>query len=400
MNDFWIIKRILLIGLFSNLLHTGNANDTTLTEKILEDFEIGGALRYNVVTEFYGGDYDPLDTYVTSDTWRLNVKGSKQGIDLSFEYRFYPTFGTHFIHHGYFGFNLIDGLYTAIGVSQVPFGITGYASHSWWFQGPYYIGLEDDYDIGIKFDYSRLPNTEIFFAYYRESEPEGPKFGGDVSFGGAGPGRYSYDITSLNNPAFSDTSASIRELNHFHFRTTYQFLNAATVGVSGQIGQIYNKALNSSQISTAFAGHIDADMGKWNFKAQYVYYNYNSKDDLGNKMDLIPLGAYGFKYNVASEGFLYVAGLSYTFNIDLGPLEYIQAYTDYTLFDKVNSSYHNSHHLIPGFTAKIGNIVTYFDLAIGKNHPWLTGDFGSGLGEGSSDASWNKRLNINIGYYF
>jgi hypothetical protein len=377
----------------------GNANDT-VANTFMKDFHIGGALRFNVVTEFYDGDYETLDTYITSDTWRFNVNGNKKGIDLSFEYRFYPTYGTHFIHHGYFGFNIFDSLYASLGVSQVPFGVNGFASHSWWFQGPYYVGLEDDYDIGVKLDYTQIPNTEISFAYYRESEPEGPEFGGDVSFGQAGPGRYSYDITSSNERLLSDTSISIRELNHFHLRTAYAFGNAVTLGVSGQIGQVYNKALNTSEISLAYAGHLNANVGNWNFIGEYIYYNYNVKDDLGNELNLVPLGAYGLTYHVATECFLYVAGVSYTFNINAGPLEYIRAYTDYTLFDKVHSGYHQSHHLVPGFMAKIGNIVAYFDLAIGKNHPWLTNDFGSGLDQGEADAHWNKRLNINIGYYY
>jgi hypothetical protein len=37
---------------------------------------------------------------------------------------------------------------------------------------------------------------------------------------------------------------------------------------------------------------------------------------------------------------------------------------------------------------------------MGKNQPWLTDDFGKGLGVGVEDAEWLTRFNINIGYYF
>lgn len=137
------IKYIILIIICSNLMFNANTNanvtvdtvdtDDTGTNIIMQNMNMGGALRYNVITEFYASDYEILDTYITSDTWLLNVNGSKKGIDLSIEYRFYPSFGTHFIHHGYFGFYLFDSLYTSPGVSQVPFGVTGYASHSWRF---------------------------------------------------------------------------------------------------------------------------------------------------------------------------------------------------------------------------------------------------------------------------
>ena len=37
-----------------------------------------------------------------------------------------------------------------VGVHQVPFGILPWASHNFYFQLPYYLGLEDDYDLGVK----------------------------------------------------------------------------------------------------------------------------------------------------------------------------------------------------------------------------------------------------------
>merc|ERR1711879_1036317 len=102
------------------------------------------------------------------------------GIDLSFEYRFYPTFGTHFIHHGFLGYEFSENVYMELGVTQVPFGITTYASHSWWFQGPYYVGLEDDYDMGINFDIKTGEKGILSLAYFRQAEPEGPRAGGNV----------------------------------------------------------------------------------------------------------------------------------------------------------------------------------------------------------------------------
>jgi hypothetical protein len=54
------------------------------------------------------------------------------------------------------------------------------------------------------------------------------------------------------------------------------------------------------------------------------------------------------------------------------------------------------------FTA--GNIYTYVDMAAGKNQPWLgsgwTNDLAEGTLEGTPDADWEMRFNINIGYYF
>lgn len=147
-----------------------------------EGFTFGGAVRYNIISESYNNAKN--NPYFTWDNWRLNVDGSMSDVDLSFEYRFYPTFGSHFVHHGFLGYAFSDNLYMELGVTQVPFGITPYASHSWWFQGAYYVGLEDDYDMGINFDYTPGDKFKLFFSYFRQQEPEGPKFGGDVTFGG------------------------------------------------------------------------------------------------------------------------------------------------------------------------------------------------------------------------
>ncbi|MDD3332200.1 MAG: hypothetical protein PHT65_03535, partial [Proteiniphilum sp.] len=69
-----------------------------------DGFTVGGALRYNLMSTNYESDRSKLNTKTDWDTWRLNVDGSHSGIDLSFEYRFYPSSGTHFIHHGYLGY--------------------------------------------------------------------------------------------------------------------------------------------------------------------------------------------------------------------------------------------------------------------------------------------------------
>ncbi|MFW6327920.1 MAG: hypothetical protein ACOC2F_06355, partial [Bacteroidota bacterium] len=90
-------------------------------EEKKDGFKFGGAVRYNLLSTYYESGSGNLNPQATWDTWRLNVDGSMAGIDLSFEYRFYPTFGTHFIHHGYFGYAFSDNVYMKLGVSQVPF---------------------------------------------------------------------------------------------------------------------------------------------------------------------------------------------------------------------------------------------------------------------------------------
>jgi hypothetical protein len=401
------------------LLFAGSSFSLKAQEEEKKDgFTFGGAMRYNVMSTNYESDPTTLNTDATWDTWRLNVDGTMKGLDMSFEYSFYPTFATHFMHHGWIGYNFNDLAYMKIGVSQVPFGITSFASHSWWFQGPYYVGLEDDYDMGLKFDLNLVENLDLSVAYYRQAEPQGPA-SGSVNWGGPGAGRYSYDITPSD-------SIPVRELNQFNLRAAYHITENIEVGGSAQIGQNYNSVNDDAELSTAFAGHIVANFAGFNFKGEYVNYNYAATDKNGDDVNTIPMGAYGFPYPVATEANMYVAGLAYNIDVEWGPISSVQPYVDFTLIDKVNKDFEDTYHLIPGFLVSAGPIYAYFDFAMGKNQPWLTDNFGVGLGQGRTydmsadsdmdyytedpelngkpvpvdDLSWNTRFNINIGYYF
>jgi hypothetical protein len=434
------IRRIIA-GLGVLLLIMAFAKTTIAQEKKEKDFNIGGAMRFNILSTRYESPATELNTAFSFDTWLINVKGSKAGIDLDFEYRFYPTSGTHFIHHGYLGYQLNEKLYSKLGVFQKPFGIGKFASHSWWFQGPFYVGLEDDYDIGVGFEYQINDKLLAELAYFRQSEPEGPSFGGDVTFGNSGPGRYSFDITTGNIYTLNDEigstvyNESIRELNTFNTRLRYKIKPEIEIGVSAQIGGIYNDYLNEAEIASAFCGHLYATPGNFSFKGEYIYYNYSAKgvsiaeDGSENiyALETVQMGAYGFNNPVAAKSFMYSLSAAYTFEINKGPIETLQVYVDYTLFDKCNSDFENTYHLIPGFMIKAGNVYTYADFAFGKNEPNFTEDYGIGLGKGRTwsnnpddkekyyytdnaelvdspvplkDMPWNFRFNLNIGYYF
>ncbi|MFA7140518.1 MAG: hypothetical protein WC126_05870 [Proteiniphilum sp.] len=379
-------------------------------QKREDGFKIGGSMRYNILSTNYESGGSKLNPDATWDTWRLNVDGSMSGIDLSFEYRFYPTFDTHFIHHGYIGYAFSDKVYMKLGVSQVPFGIPGFASHSWWFQIPYYLGLEDDYDMGISFDLKPAQNLDLSLAYFRQAEPQGP---------GIDPfaGRYSYDIVPGTGAFVNDEGeliygeeaiASLRELNQFNARLVWHFTDNWQVGLSAQSGGIYNSVLDETDLSTAFAAHLAGDFGRFNLKAEVIRYDYNAKGDNGRDLDVVQMGGYGYAYvggdrytgGVASKANIYVAGLAYTIPVEWGALSSIQPYIDYSMVDKDVDIFHDTHHLVLGMMITAGPVYTYIDYALGKNQPWLTDDFGKGLGSGVEDARWNSRFNANIGYYF
>lgn len=373
---------------------------TYASDSIQSDYlKIGGALRFNTVVENYENSNKALNSYLKLDTWFLTADAHKLGFDLSLQYRFYDESKTHFIHHAYIGYRINEKWYTKLGVFQKPFGVGDFASHSWWFQVPYYMGLEDTYNTGVGafFSHNKL---KFDFAYFRQAAPKG-SISSNSEDNAVGNGRYSYAVVSTIGYADGkELIANIRELNQVNTRLRYQVLNELEIGASLQLGDIYNRELDKHKLGLTWAVHTLANVGNWNFKGEVISYNYNAIANNGSHLDVLQMAAYGSAYDVATKGNIYVAGLSYTIPINRKFIQSIQPYLDYSVVDKRKKGFTNTQQFVPGMLITMGPVYTYIDYAMGKNHPWLTSNFGEGLGVGSKDASWNGRLNINIGYYF
>lgn len=416
---------LLVSGLFLIIL---NAN--AQLPKDSTGVKVGGAVRTNTMFTIYEGEtFDlPLENRngIFWDTWRLDISAISRGVMLTFEYRFYPGFNSHFLKKGFITYDFDAHSRLELGVNQVPFGMLPYLGNSWWFQLPYYVGLEDDYDSGIKYRYQKN-NWTFHAAYYLMAEPRGvsePEFGSFMS------ARYSYDIIP------EDGYNGNKERNQFNLRAQYDFENALA-GISFQTGEVFNSVTDNSVWGYATAAHAQFNLKKqMAIRLQATHYNYgNVPTDQGNPSDVMLLGAYGFgTYQAASEASIFSIGLSKTIDVDWGPIESIQFYEDYSYMLKQGDiaiagntyPFEATHHNVLGFLVTAGNIYSYFDIASGVNQPWLGNTFGgSALGAGRGRASGlplgedtdpdspgvqpnlinrknnlNTRFNINFGYYF
>jgi len=370
---------------------------------------VGGALRFNMILQNYESDIDATSSSFTMDTWRINVLyDNPGGIGLNFEYRFYPTFGTHFIKQGWLDYDFSDRTQAQLGVTQVPFGNLQYNSNNWWFSLPYYVGLEDDHDMGLKFTRTS-EQWQWDFAYFFQPEPEGPP----AAFGTGGAGRYSYDVIPEGN-------ASLSERNQFNLRGAY-LTGGSEFGVSLQYGQLYNSALDQFDGRYAFAVHADINSGNFNIMPQFLYYNMDAIDDDGQDLSTVFMGAYAIPYEVSTEAWIATLGLSYSYDVDWGPITNLNFYNDFSYMESgvgsgtttlasgetlsLNDDFQYTIQNITGVLVSAGPVFTYFDIAQGINHPWLTDHFGVGVGPGHEDlgigdSEYNVRFNINIGFYF
>ncbi len=353
-----------------------------------EGITLGGALRFNYLFRDWNESDKDTGGRIDFDTFRLNADGQINNIILSAEYRFYSFMQV--LHHGWIGYNATDDLQLQLGVSRVPFGIQPYASHSYWFGLPYFVGLEDDYDLGLKTVYER-GNFSMDLAFYKNSEPG---FEGNNN-------RYSFDV--VENPGQNQFNEETNQVN-IQPRYTFDFGsgNTTEVGLSGQWGQLRNSQTGENGSQWAAAGHVNAVMGNWNLMLEGGRYEYHPKNPPGVSGEEIQIGAFGADFPLASEANFGVANLAYDIPFRLGPITGITVYENFSILDKDTGDANDSVLNVVGARVDASPVFAYIDVIQGKNMPFLGGQgFGPPIRTTNvDDGNFNTRFNINVGYYF
>ncbi len=368
----------------------------SLEERLSDDggINIGGALRttysyrdWDEGNKNRGGDF-------AFDTFRLNLSGELRGLLFSAEYRFYPQFDFHTPHHGWIGYQFTEQWQGRIGIHQVPFGLLPYASHNFWFSGAYYVGLEDDYDLGLKALYESGP-WNLALAFYKNEE-----------LGDAGnASRYSVDVISNADGGFAGAQpAGNRETNQFNARLAYTFDHGAPgsteLGASGQFGGLYNENTGSTGDHWAAALHLNGNYGRWNVQLQWARYEYNPKnpaevEGIPMDNDVITMGAYASSWGVPAKADIGIANVAYTLPVDRGPIDSLTFYSDNTVIQPYLSRFNTIWQNVIGCMVAAGPVFTYFDIISGKNMI-----FSGGSMVGDENEGRTTRVNVNFGYYF
>ena len=350
------------------------------------EVSVGGALRFNYNLSSWkpeqknrGGDFG-------YDMFRINANAAYKGIYLNAEYRFYSeAFGGGMLKQGWFGYRFSEKDELQLGLTQVPFGIQQYNSNNWFFNLSYYVGLEDDHDMGIKYIHLG-ENTEYHLAFFKNAEEL--RFGNDTEIS---PSRYSYDVAGRN-----------KEINQFNGKFVYKFGGDVLqrIGVSGQYGSLYNLDSEEKGDHYALALHYEATYHNWNLKAEAMNIAHNPANTSGNSREVILMAAYGAPYEVAADFNMYTLTLARNVPVDWGPVSALQFYNDFGYMQKQEDNFEDSAMNVTGVLVTAGNIYTYIDYAAGLNHSWLGGNYIDDFSRGTAGAKWEARFNINIGYYF
>ena len=347
---------------------------------------IGGALRFNYNLSSWkkeqvkrGGDFG-------FDVFRINATAAYKGVTLNAEFRQYSRgFGGAMLKQGWVGYEFNPQNQIQIGLTQVPFGIQQYNSHNWFFNLPYYVGLEDDHDMGIKY-MNDQDNWSFRLAFFKNAE--------ELSFGDlseVSDSRYSYDVSGRN-----------KEVNQVNGKIEYNFGNTASnnIGLSLMYGGLYNLDTESMGDHYAIALHHELNLGNLNVKTQALTYAKNPENSEEMSDEVIAMTAYGAPYSVAAKADIYTLGIGYSVPVELGPISNLTFYNDFAYMNKHNDNFEDTYMNVTGVSIVAGQIYTYIDYAAGKHQPWLGPQWTGALAAGDPDNDWEARFNINIGYYF
>ncbi|SDL35486.1 hypothetical protein SAMN04488034_103294 [Salinimicrobium catena] len=363
----------LLLGLFS-------------TAQESPEVDLGGALRFNYNLSSWkpeqknrGGDFG-------YDMFRINAVAAYKGVYVNAEFRHYSeSFGGGMLKQGWFGYKFNEQDELQLGLTQVPFGIQQYNSHNWFFNLGYYMGLEDDHDMGLKLIHLG-ENIEYHLAYFKNAE--------ELNFGNTSavsPSRYSYDVAGNN-----------KEVHQGNIKFVYKVGDSlqSRFGISAQYGGLYNINTKETGDHYALALHYEAFYKSWNLKSEAMLVAHNPQNEFGNSEKIITMAAYGAPYEVAADFKLYTLAVSRDVPVDWGPISNLQFYNDFGWMQKKEAAFEDSFMNVTGVLVTAGNLYTYIDYAAGYNHSWLGGNFVDDFAAGNPNAKWEARFNINFGYYF
>lgn len=348
--------------------------------------DLGGVLRFNYNNSSWKPNQQKRGGDFGFEVFRINADVTYGKLELHLDQRFYSSaFGGAFLKYGWFQYNLNKKSHLKLGLIPTYFGPQQFNSHSWFFQLPFYLGFEDDHDMGISYDYED-DTFQVDIGFYKNAEALTLGDNNAIS-----PNRYSYDFSDKN-----------REVNQLNARFNYKFGTKAQYKIGGSIqyGGIWNIDTKEVGSHAALGLHYQMDYKRWNFQSQFIAYTNKPKNALGESRDEIEMAAYNFPYNTAAKATIYSVGLAYTFPINKGLLQSIQLYNDYSYMKKTVDSWEDTQMNVLGAMLTIKPMYIYIDYAGGQNHPWLTPNSANALTTGDLTGKWHHRFNINIGIYY
>jgi len=281
----------------------------------------------------------------------------------------------------------------------VPFGLLPDASNSWFFGLPYYLGLEDDADFGVRAHWTP-DDSDFWLSFYKNSE--GSYFGKSLD-----SARFSYDAVQATAEELAGSgitqARNDRETNTVAARAAHTLRAGsftAELGVSGRLGLLQDLVTGDTSTNWAVAPHALLTYGPLELGFEAISFQYKPHVVAGDDARLVAIGAFDAPYALASAGTVLVANVAWKFDVAWGPIEAVRVFFDSGQFFKKESAFAASRQLVLGSYLLAGPVYFSVDAAFGKNHPWVGPNYASALGAGNPDARWYSWLNVNLGFSY
>ncbi|MEC4725736.1 carbohydrate porin [Shewanella sp. D64] len=387
-NAASVDEEILALKTRIDQLESGKISSETMVEEEKENsIEFGGAARFQYSYEDYADSNKDRGGDLDFDLFRIDVDGNIGDILFSAQYRWFQYMNV--IHHAWVGYDFDESQQGKIGVTQVPFGILTWASNSYFFSSNFYLGLEDDYDLGLNYTY-KTDDNRLDLAFYKNDE-----LGGLDGYVSDRSDRYAYDVVGVRltgEGTYDAPTLEAAESNTFNARYVHNLTFsdvAVELGASVQSGQLdIAGAQDGDRFAAAMHGVVNYN--RWNLKLQVTGYEY---DVDGMDVEQMVVGAYHFYDSIPAEATTYIGNLAYSLPVSIGPISNLTFYNDYSLVTDKSADLEDTFMNVTGMAITAGGLYTYVDFVVAENQPFIGGSM---VGNGEV----NKRVNINFGYYF
>ncbi|WP_252371529.1 carbohydrate porin [Pseudoalteromonas phenolica] len=352
------------------------------------DIHVGGAIRFNYNMVSYDDDNEKRGGDIDFDLVRLNFSGGIADIGVNAEIRFLDYMRV--VKFAYLDYDFSDDWHGQLGLAPVPFGNAPHSGfHSYFMSPNYFIGLQEDYDLGLVLKHKATESSVLDIAFFKNDEHGGVDGGAEER-----KDRYSVDALGirLRGENIHDApTTTLAEYNTLVGRYTYQLehqFGTTHVGFSALDGGLHDGVSRIGD-HEAWALHASTHIGQWRVHLQHTQYQYH----IDNVRQIV-VGANSMYDTIASEATSTNLAVSYDLSVDIGPISQLSFYNDFGSVYNKSDDTANTWMNITGMSISAGALFTYVDLVHAKNQPFVGGSIA-----GNSD-NFERRLNINVGYYF
>ncbi|AWL12512.1 hypothetical protein HMF8227_02047 [Saliniradius amylolyticus] len=349
---------------------------------------VGGAVRFQYVYADYDADNRDRAGDLDFDLVRIDFNGEINDVILAAQYRWFQYMEA--VQKAYVGYNFTDHWQGQVGIINVPYGNIPYNSHNYFFSSNFYVGLEDNPESGINFQYrSKDWDWDIGFM-------KGDEQGGVDGFVDSRADRYAYDAVGIRldgEGIYDAPSLQVAKSNYWAVRGARKFHFAdgdkLELGLSTQIGDLHdgNDSVGDREV---YGAHARFNSGPWELMGMVSRYDFDT--DVANQG--IVTGAYAYFDTMPSAATLYTANVAYDLPVNIGPVSALRFYDNFSLMSAKNGLEDDTFMNVLGMAVSAGGLYTYFDIVTAENHPFVGGTMGADGGQ------TNTRFNINFGYYF